>query len=118
MRARLIRRFTVACWISNYAQEGSIHQLRRDARADNMDLLRLTFAKGGTSVLADAYLAAGSLTESEATFAFNWGVLLQLADDLDDLPLDREHGFVNLFSQAAEQGPLDQLTNRTLNFEQ
>jgi hypothetical protein len=83
-----------------------------------MDLLRLTFAKGGTSVLADAYLAAGSLTDSEATFAFNWGVLLQLADDLDDLPLDREHGFVNLFSQEAEQGPLDELTNRTLNFGQ
>jgi hypothetical protein len=102
----------------HHAQEDSIHQLRHNARVDNMDLLRLTFAKGGTSVLADAYLAAGSLIESEATFAFNWGVLLQLADDLDDLPLDREHGFVNLFSQSAEQGPLDELTNRTLNFGQ
>jgi hypothetical protein len=102
----------------HHAQENSIHQLGRSARADEMDLLNLTFAKGGTSVLADAYLAAGSLTLCEARFAFAWGVLLQLADDLDDLPLDRQHGFVNLFSQAAERGPLDELTNRTLNFGQ
>jgi hypothetical protein len=97
------------------AQENSIHQLGCNARAGE-DLVSLTFAKGGTSVLADAYLASGSLTGPEATFAFAWGVLLQLADDLDDLPLDREHGFRNLFSQAAEREPLDQLTTRTLNF--
>jgi hypothetical protein len=102
----------------HHAQENSIHQLGRSAHADEMDLLNLTFAKGGTSVLADAYLAAGSLTGCEARFAFAWGVLLQMADDLDDLPFDRQHGFLNLFSQAAEREPLDALTNRTLNFGQ
>jgi hypothetical protein len=102
----------------HHAQENSIHQLGLSAHAGEMDLLNLTFAKGGTSVLADAYLAAGSLTGCEARFAFAWGVLLQLADDLDDLPLDRQHGFLNLFSQAAEREPLDALTNRTLNFGQ
>jgi hypothetical protein len=100
------------------AQEDSIRQLRHHSDNDNMDLLRLTCAKGGTSVLADAFLTAGFLSEPEARFAFEWGVLLQLADDLDDLPLDREHGFVNLFSQAAEREPLDELTNRALNFGQ
>ena len=69
-------------------------------------------------MLADAYLAAGSLIDCEAKFAFAWGVLLQMADDLDDLSLDRQHGFLNLFSQAAEREPLDGLTNRTLNFGQ
>jgi hypothetical protein len=102
----------------HHAQENSIHQLGHSANADEMDLLNLTFAKGGTSVLADAYLAAGSLTDCEARFAFAWGVLLQMADDLDDLPVDRQHGFLNLFSQAAEREPLDELTNRTLNFGQ
>ena len=62
--------------------------------------------------------AAGSLIDCEAKFAFAWGVLLQMADDLDDLSLDRQHGFLNLFSQAAEREPLDGLTNRTLNFVQ
>jgi hypothetical protein len=100
------------------AQENSIHQLGCAAHIDEMDLLNLTFAKGGTSVLADAYLAAGSLSDCEARFAFAWGVLLQMADDLDDLPVDRQHGFLNLFSQAAEGEPLDALTNRTLNFGQ
>ncbi|MFL6354305.1 MAG: hypothetical protein ACJ74Z_20980 [Bryobacteraceae bacterium] len=100
------------------AQENSIQQLGRSAHADEIDVLSLTFAKGGTSVLADAYLAAGSLTPCEASFAFAWGVLLQLADDLDDLAVDRRHGFLNLFSQAAERQPLDALTNRALNFGQ
>jgi hypothetical protein len=100
----------------HHAQENSIHQLGRSAHADEIELLNLTFEKGGASVLADAYLAAGSLNEPEASFAFAWGVLLQLADDLDDLPHDRQHGFRNLFSQAAEREPLDQLTTRTLNF--
>ena len=68
--------------------------------------------------MADAYLAAGSLTGGEATFAFAWGVLLQLADDLDDLQSDRNHGFVNPFLQAAKREPLDGLTNRTFNFGQ
>jgi hypothetical protein len=100
------------------AQEKSIYQLGCNARGDDIDLLKLTFEKGGTSVLADAHLAAGALTECEARFAFAWGVLLQCADDLDDLPVDRQHGFRNLFTQAAEREPLDQLTNRTLNFGQ
>jgi hypothetical protein len=102
----------------HHAQENSIQQLAPSAHPDEIDLLNLTFAKGGTSVLADAYLAAGSLTDCEARFAFAWGVLLQMADDLDDLPLDREAGFLNLFSQAAEREPLDEITNRTLNFGQ
>jgi hypothetical protein len=102
----------------HHAQEKSIYQLGCSVRADDIDLLKLTFEKGGTSVLADAHLAAGSLTEGEARFAFAWGVLLQFADDLEDLPTDRQQGFRNLFSQAAEREPLDRLTNRTLNFGQ
>jgi hypothetical protein len=97
------------------AQEKSIVQ-QRAARHGDLDILRLSFAKGGASVLADAYLAAGSLSEAERTFAFGWGVLLQLGDDLQDLASDRERGFHTLFSRAAGKGPLDELTTRALNF--
>jgi hypothetical protein len=100
------------------AQEKSIHQLGCSTGGNDIDLLRLTFEKGGMSVLADAHLAAGSLTDCEARFAFFWGVLLQCADDMDDLPLDRQHEFRNLFTEAAKCEPLDELTNRTLNFGQ
>ncbi len=100
------------------AQENSLRQIRRHIPVEWSDLQRLTFAKGGASVMADACLAAGSLTRKEARFAFEWGVLLQMADDLQDLPADREGGFATLFGHAAEREPLDFLTNRTLNFGQ
>ena len=93
------------------AQEKSLEQQRRAS-----DILRLSFAKGGTSVLADAYLAKGSLLEAEQRFAFGWGVLLQLGDDLQDLASDRERGSHTLFSTAAAKGTLDDLTTQTLRF--
>jgi hypothetical protein len=99
------------------AQEDSMRQIQ-NARRDEIDLVRLTFSKGGTSVLADAYLAAGELTAAEALFAFNWGVVLQLGDDLQDLYSDREHGSLTLFTRAAARGMLDEITNRTLHFSQ
>ena len=95
------------------AQQDSVLQMQR---SDGVDIARLTLTKGGTSVLADANLAAGSLTECEARFAFNWGVLLQLGDDLQDISSDRARGSRTLFTQTAIQGPLDQLTNRTFHF--
>jgi hypothetical protein len=95
----------------HHAQEQSLKQ-----QTGRSETLRLSFAKGGASVLADAYLAKGSLSEAERRFAFGWGVLLQLADDLQDLASDRQRGFHTLFSVAAAKGPLDDLTTRTLHF--
>lgn len=97
------------------AQERSLAQQRAGFHSYR-DILRLSFAKGGASVLADAYLAKGSLSSAEARFAFGWGVLLQLGDDLQDLASDRQRGFHTLFSAAAAEGTLDDLTTRTLNF--
>jgi hypothetical protein len=48
--------------------------------------------------------------------AFNWGVVLQLGDDLQDLHSDRERGSVTLFAQAAECGSLDSVTSRAFHF--
>jgi len=102
------------------AQEQSMFQLRSHAllydAKDGFDVAALSFAKGGSSVLADAYLAAGALTESEIRFAFEWGVLLQLGDDLQDLQQDLDRGSLTLITQEAGRQPLDALTNRILNF--
>ncbi len=104
------------------AQEQSMTQLRRNrlyrGLPDELDVLDLSFAKGGTSVLADAYLAGGNLAPAEVRFAFEWGVLLQLGDDLQDLRQDLASGSLTLFTQAAGRDPLDSLTNRTLHFAQ
>ena len=99
----------------HHAQQESIAQMKANG---DFDVLALTVTKGGTSVLADAYLARGTLTEVEARFAFAWGVVLQLGDDLQDLLNDRRRGSLTLFSQACRSGPLDEVTNRTFHFGQ
>jgi hypothetical protein len=97
------------------AQEGSLAQQRIGNHPDG--LLRVSCAKGGTSVLADACLAQGWLTGEESRFSFEWGVLLQLGDDLQDVGEDLRRGSLTLFSRAALQGmPLDSLVIQLLNF--
>jgi hypothetical protein len=101
------------------AQENSVRLLRSGSSPAGVDVLKLSFEKGGASVLADAYLVAGSLSPDEAQFAFDWGVLLQLADDLQDLQQDLREAILTIFTQAAARAsfaPLDALTTHTLNF--
>lgn len=100
------------------AQEQSLRLIRNGAQDDGVDVTRLSFAKGGASVLADAYLAAGTLEPAQARFAFHWGVLLQLADDLQDVEEDRRAGVRTVFTQDAQLTTLDESTSRTLCFAQ
>ena len=107
------------------AQELSIVQLKNGRAADNSpansldnsELLRISCAKGGTSVLADACLAQPSLNADEIRLAFDWGVLLQLGDDLQDVREDLRRGSITLFTRAIAQGkPLDALIRQLLHF--
>jgi len=105
------------------AQEQSIAQLcsggRGDNSLDNSELLRISCAKGGSSVLANACLVQPWLTPEESRFSFDWGVLLQLGDDLQDVREDLGRGSVTLFTRAAARGePLDSLVLQLLNFSQ
>jgi hypothetical protein len=105
------------------AQEQSVAQLGSATRfqsfLDDSELLRISCAKGGTSVFADACLAQPHLSEEESQFAFEWGVLLQLGDDLQDVKEDLRRGSVTLFTRAASAGqPLDSLVTQLLNFSQ
>jgi|HubBroStandDraft_4_1064222.scaffolds.fasta_scaffold20190_2 hypothetical protein len=99
------------------AQEGSLSQLKSGQHREDKDVLRVSLAKGGSSVLADACLARGWLSEEEAGFAFEWGVLLQLGDDIQDLREDMQRGSRTVFSQAVAAGrPLDDRVAQLLNF--
>lgn len=100
------------------AQENSIRLLRHGLSRQGIDVVKLSFDKGGASVLADGYLAAGSLSREQARFIFGWGVLLQLADDLQDVRQDRQDGMLTVFSEHAGRQPLDEVTSRTLHFGQ
>ena len=99
------------------AQERSIVQLKNGGHASEAELLEISCEKGGTSVLADAFLAGGTLTDAENWFAFAWGVLLQLGDDLQDLRDDLQRGSATLFTCAVRRRvPLDALVNQLLAF--
>ena len=99
------------------AQERSIAQLKNGGRASDAEVLEISCEKGGTSVLADAFLAAGRLSDAEARFAFNWGVLLQLGDDLQDLRDDLLRESATLFTRAVRRRePLDPLVSQLLAF--
>jgi hypothetical protein len=78
-----------------------------------LDVLGLSFEKGGTSVLADGYLIAGDLSAAQAGFLYTYGAYTQLMDDLEDVAPDRRAGRMTIFSQCAGHWPLDALTNRT-----
>ena len=93
------------------AQAASLRQQEAGAPYE-VDLLGLSLEKGGTSLLADAWLVAGVLEPAEAEFAFGYGVFLQLLDDLQDARRDREAGHMTVFSQAAGHWPLDRLASR------
>ena len=99
------------------AQEKSVAQLKNGGRATDGDVLEISCEKGGTSVLADAFLARGTLSEAEAAFAFDWGVLLQLGDDLQDLRDDLRRDSATLFTRAVRRRePLDALVGQLLAF--
>jgi len=99
------------------AQEMSIAQLKGSGDCPDAELLRISCAKGGASVLADACLVRGWLSEEESLLAFEWGALLQLGDDLQDVREDIERGSTSLFSRPAANGqPLDALVMQLLNF--
>jgi len=99
------------------AQEESLAQLHAADDCEEDDILRISCFKGGASVLADAFLVHGVLTAQQNQFAFNWGVLLQLGDDLQDVREDLERGSATLFTRAIRRGaPLDSLAVQLLNF--
>lgn len=99
------------------AQVASLAQIERGAHTEPLDLLRMSLAKGGTSVLADACLIRGSMTDEESLAVFEWGALLQLGDDLQDVRDDLRSGSCTLFTCAVRNGiPLDALLLQLLGF--
>lgn len=67
--------------------------------------LKLSFEKGGASVVADAFLVLGELDEEQLRFYTGYGIALQLADDLQDLSEDLENKHYTLYNshESSEQ---------------
>jgi hypothetical protein len=98
------------------AQLKSLSQQRNECLPLEIDILDLSFEKGGTSVLADGFLVNGFLEDVRADFCFGFGVFLQLADDIQDINEDRKNNHATIFSQAAGKYDLDKLADKLFNF--
>ena len=98
------------------AQGRSLNLLQRAAAPGEVDVLGLSFAKGGTSVLADGYLVSGSLREGHRHYTYGHGIFAQLLDDMEDVEQDSQAGRLTLYSQPAGHWALDGLANRTFHF--
>ena len=98
------------------AQVRSLDLLHRGAVPGEVDVLGLSFEKGGTSVLADGYLVSGSLAEAQREYTYGHGIFAQLLDDLEDIGQDSQAGRLTMYSQPAGHWPLDALANRTFHF--
>ncbi|MGP8252946.1 MAG: hypothetical protein ACLQHF_13005 [Terracidiphilus sp.] len=90
---------------------------RLDGAPSAERILAISCAKGGTSVLADACLARGWVNAQESRLAFDWGALLQLGDDLQDVREDLKRGSATLFTRAVAEGqPLDAIVCQLLSY--
>jgi hypothetical protein len=96
-------------------QNKSLNQHNMKTLSD-INVLRQTIYKGGTSVLADAFLIKGDLTEEEALFAYGYGVLLQFADDFEDIVEDINHLHTTIPNIEARINKLDQLLLKYQSF--
>jgi hypothetical protein len=98
------------------AQVRSLSLVSPGASPFELDVLGISFEKGGTSVLADGYLVAGWLSPQAAAFCFGYGCFTQLMDDLEDVENDRREGQLTVFTQTLPHWPLDAVTNRMIHF--
>lgn len=98
------------------AQRKSLKQQGKLSGPYETDILGISIEKGGISVLADAYLVNGTLTEEEAFFFFGYGVLLQICDDMQDGKTDFENHHMTIISQINKKWYLDNITNKLINF--
>ncbi|WBW99068.1 class 1 isoprenoid biosynthesis enzyme [Oceanirhabdus sp. W0125-5] len=80
------------------------------------DILGISIYKGGASVLADAYLVCGHLEEADQLFAFTYGVILQIADDFQDIKEDLKNKHYTIMNIQTKFGKLDSLINKYCNF--
>ena len=100
----------------HHAQVRSLNLLRSAAPSGEVDVLGLSFHKGGTSVLADGYLVSGSLNEVQRQYTYGHGIFAQLLDDMEDIEQDSQAGRLTIYSQPAGHWTLDALVNRTFHF--
>ncbi len=98
------------------AQSKSLLLVRPDSTPSEADVIRISFEKGGTSVMADGYLVNGTLSPVHQQFTYGHGIFAQLLDDMEDIEQDCRAERLTVYSRAAAHCKLDTLANHTFQF--
>lgn len=100
------------------AQEISLKQQKQKlfSPLTEQELLEISSYKGGMSVLIDYYLSMEELKEEKMKFYLEFGYILQLADDLQDLKEDKKKHSHTIMTRASKQHNLDKKVNKLLHF--
>lgn len=98
------------------AQDESMRMPLAPVPAHSVDVVGITFKKGGTSVLADGFLVAGELTQRQMEIIFNYGAFAQMMDDQEDVGNDLKEHALTIFSEAARVGRLDRTMSRLFSY--
>ncbi len=100
----------------HYAQSKSARMPKWPEKLHIRRIAEMSFEKGGTSVLADGFLAAGELSAEEMEIIFNYGAFAQMMDDQEDIAQDLRHRELTLFTDSVRRGKADGVMNRVFNF--
>lgn len=97
-------------------QRAQVHSLLQDQKLDEEKLLSISIEKGGASVVADGMLINGEMSEQEFAFCVEFGFLLQIADDIQDMIEDQEVHHYTLPSIAKNKLEREELVHQLLSF--
>ena len=123
MIAHIEREFPRQCFPGVFDSLLAIHEAQTRSLAQHAgagltdeELIAISVAKGGSSLVADLYLICGTPRPADERFAFGYGVFLQLLDDLQDVTDDLAAGHETLFTRASRRGSLDAPVARLARF--
>ena len=104
------------------AQEKSINQIHKlgTKKLTKDEILHISVYKGGLSVFIDYLFSIdfdfSSVTEEEMIFYLYFGLILQLADDLQDIAEDKKNHSQTLMSYTKTKDQLEHTVNRLFHF--
>lgn len=102
-------------WIQD-AQINSLKQQSPNLLPYELDILGLSFDKGGASLIADALIVEPDLSYESLLFCYQLGAILQLSDDLQDTSSDAANGHQTVFSQLKDHFVFDGLLEHLFEF--
>lgn len=104
------------------AQEKSLLQIYRfgTKKPSKEEILRISACKGGISVFLDYMFSidfhAASVTEEERRFYLSFGLILQIADDLQDMEEDKKNHIRTLITACRNKKERQSIVNRLFHF--